>query len=695
MNLPPPQDDDPIITQFTPEYGQWELNDENIKPIDPQIGETILHNYCCYTNTTPLEVYRYLIETKGCDVNVQNKYNDTSIHLALFYFDPNDGGNITVLMYLLTQTNINVNIKGGNGGTILHYACENINKLPLDVFQLLIETMGCDVNGQDNNKDTPLHLALCNFNPNDGDITILTYLIHKNYVDVHIRSQNGYTLLLWACEKINKLPLDVFKVLIETHDADVDVQNHYQDTPLHNALCYFDPNDGGDINVLTYLLTQMNTKSKYGYTLLHYACKNIKRLSLNVFKLLIETKGCDVNAQNNIKDTPLHYAFHYFDPNKHRDVAILTYLLSQKGVDGNIKDQFGKTLLHLACCYINALPLNVFKLLIETKGCDINVQDNYQDTPLHNALCYFDPNDGGDINVLMYLLSQRGINGNIKDQFGKTLLHLACCYINALSLNVFKVLIETHDADVDVQDNYQDTPLHYALCYFDPNKNGIITVLQYLSYQTNTKGQCGGTILHLACQNINKLPLDVFQLLIETMGCDVNIQDNNKDTPLHYAFRCFNPNDGGDSPVLHYLLSQKGVDGNIKGWDGYILLHRACININHIPLEIFKVLIETKGCDVNAQDNSNNTPIHCALDQFKPSDGGDVNVLAYLINQKAVNINIKGRCDRTLLHTTCMINPPNPWYSAEPNANFDTTLCRIVEDIIERCLQQVLDETTP
>ena len=276
MNLPPPQDDDPIITQFTPEYGQWELNDENIKPIDPQIGETILHNYCCYTNTTPLEVYRYLIETKGCDVNVQNKYNDTSIHLALFYFDPNDGGNITVLMYLLTQTNINVNIKGGNGGTILHYACENINKLPLDVFQLLIETMGCDVNGQDNNKDTPLHLALCNFNPNDGDITILTYLIHKNYVDVHIRSQNGYTLLLWACEKINKLPLDVFKVLIETHGSDVNLQTSYNETPIYCALLYFDPNDGGDVNVFAYLLNQkdidVNIKYKNDYTLLHTAC---------------------------------------------------------------------------------------------------------------------------------------------------------------------------------------------------------------------------------------------------------------------------------------------------------------------------------------------------------------------------------------------------------------------------------------
>jgi hypothetical protein len=55
MNLPPPpQDDDPIITQFKPYYDQWELTDNNINRIGPETGHTILHNYCCYINTTPL-----------------------------------------------------------------------------------------------------------------------------------------------------------------------------------------------------------------------------------------------------------------------------------------------------------------------------------------------------------------------------------------------------------------------------------------------------------------------------------------------------------------------------------------------------------------------------------------------------------------------------------------------------------------
>ena len=120
---PPPQADDPIITQFRPVQHQWELNDENINRIDPETGRSILHNYCRYINTTPLEVWRYLIETKCCDVNAQDNSKDTSLHDAILFFDPNKGGDITVLTYLINQKNINPNIKDKNGHTIFHLAC--------------------------------------------------------------------------------------------------------------------------------------------------------------------------------------------------------------------------------------------------------------------------------------------------------------------------------------------------------------------------------------------------------------------------------------------------------------------------------------------------------------------------------------------------------------------------------------------
>jgi ankyrin repeat protein len=170
---PPPQDDDPIITQFKPVYDQRQLNDQNIKHIDPNYGHTILHNYFRCINTTPLAVLRYLIEVKGCDINAQDKDNDTPLHHAFHLFDPNRGGDVKILHYLLSNKSINANIKGEYGYTLLHKACDNINTLPLDLFKLLIETHGADVNLQDNYNDTPVHIAFRNFNPADGgDIAV-------------------------------------------------------------------------------------------------------------------------------------------------------------------------------------------------------------------------------------------------------------------------------------------------------------------------------------------------------------------------------------------------------------------------------------------------------------------------------------------------------------------------------------------
>jgi ankyrin repeat protein len=354
INLPPPmQADDSIITQFKPVEGQWELNDDNINRIDPKYGETILHNYCKYINTTPLEVYRFLIETKGCNVNVQGKDKNTPLRNALRYFQPRNGCDITVLTYLLNQMGVNVNIKGQWGYTLLHTACININKLPIDVFKLLIETMGCDINAQNNNDDTPLHFAFRTFNLNNGgDITVLTYLLTQKGINVNIKGDYGDTILHTACKYINYLPLDIFKLLIETLGCDVNARNNYESTPLH-ALRNFNPHNGGDINALTYLINQknlnFNIKDKYDLTLLHAACGNINKLPIDVFKVLIETHGCDVNAQDEDNNTPIHRAIDQFKPHDGGDITVLTYLLNQENLNVKIKTQNGYNLLHLAC----------------------------------------------------------------------------------------------------------------------------------------------------------------------------------------------------------------------------------------------------------------------------------------------------------------------------------------------------------
>jgi ankyrin repeat protein len=274
---------------------------------------------------------------------------------------------------------------------------------------------------------------------------------------------------------------------------------------------------------------------------------------------------------------------------------------------------------------------------------------------------------------------------------------MACKNINVLPLDTFKMLIEAHGANVNAQDDNQYTPLYFAIHHFDPSNDGDNTnVLLYLLSQKgingNIKDQNGCTVLHTACSRINKLPLDVFKLLIENGDCDVIAQDDNNDTPLHNALGLFNPNKGGNINVLTYLLSRVHTD--LKGQNGYTLLHEACKNINALPINAFKVLIEAVRCDVNVQANDNDTPFHYAFDNFNPRNGGNLTVLNYLASHKDANVNIKTQKGYNVLHLACINKLPDSKRAIKLKAENDTIWCQIVEVIIERCVQQVLDELT-
>jgi ankyrin repeat protein len=311
MDLPPPpQDDDPIIMQFKPRGAQWELNDENIKRVDWWNGQTILINYSQYISTTPLEVYRYLIETKGCKVGPQDKYKN----FALEYFYPTeDGGNIAALTYLLNQTDVNVGSKDENGSTLPRTdpAWFNITTLLIGAFNLMCS-------------------------------------LSQKIFNVNVTGDNATNLLHTACMNINKLPIEIFKLLIEKHGCDVNAKDENENTPLYLAFGWFNPETGGDITTLTYLLSHanVNIKYKFGHTLLHIAC--INKLPIEIFQYLIETKGADVNVQDYGNDTPIYLALYHFNPRNGSDITVLTYLINQKNVNLNITNRNGHTLLHLA-----------------------------------------------------------------------------------------------------------------------------------------------------------------------------------------------------------------------------------------------------------------------------------------------------------------------------------------------------------
>jgi ankyrin repeat protein len=101
----------------------------------------------------PLDVFKCLIEIKGCDVTTL----DEGFHsYALHVFNPDLGSDAGVVFVKYLFDQVNPNIKGQFGHTLLHTAFIHVNKLSLDLCRYLIETKGCSITIRDDSDETPL-----------------------------------------------------------------------------------------------------------------------------------------------------------------------------------------------------------------------------------------------------------------------------------------------------------------------------------------------------------------------------------------------------------------------------------------------------------------------------------------------------------------------------------------------------------
>jgi uncharacterized protein len=123
----------------------------------------------------------------------------------------------------------------------------------------------------------------------------------------------------------------------------------------------------------------------------------------------------------------------------------LAQRLIEQGVDVNAQDGMGNTPLH----YVGASPVLAQTLLLQ--GANVNARNQNGITPLHNVF--------GEKNVaVMALLIEAGAEVNAQDNEQLTPLHLA---YNTGSPEIADLLI-CHGADVNARSNQNFTPLHYA-----------------------------------------------------------------------------------------------------------------------------------------------------------------------------------------------------------------------------------------
>ena len=209
----------------------------------------------------------------------------TSLHRAAM------SGDLDKARELLETGKYNVNnTEGYYRETPLHYACRGGH---LDIVRMLISEFKADMNIVDILNRTPLHGAA-----EYGKEDVALALIQEFSCDTNFNSSR--TVLHSACEGGC---VALVRTLIRDHNADVNEQDEFKNTPLHWVAEY------GKEDIVLALINEFgcdtNARDWRGWTFLHTAC-NSGRANI------VKSAGTCISplVQDSNGNTPLHIASH-------------------------------------------------------------------------------------------------------------------------------------------------------------------------------------------------------------------------------------------------------------------------------------------------------------------------------------------------------------------------------------------------
>lgn len=332
----------------------------------------------------------------------------------------------------------------------------------LGAFDVLrvIEKHGLNGQGDDDDKKTPLHLAVR----------------WSEFTDDPVADR-----------------LALVRTLLAEPGIEVDSLNRLEETPLN---AYLKHNEKADVEMARLLLdagADPNTKSHWGDAALTGA---IKGKCADVVELLIErgarwllphvmntfaqngllervrkglAEGYDINTHNpEDGDTLLHAAAFG------RQTEIVRFLIEQ-GADVHSRSDYQSTPLH------DANNADIIRLLLEA-GAEVNVMDKHGSTPLIQAVI------GMDLDGVRLLL-EAGADIHHRDKDGNTALH-HCHHENYRALECLKMvnfLIDQGAAPNALNDD-KETPMD---CYRHPDLRATIRGRGGKTGKTVLKHQAG------------------------------------------------------------------------------------------------------------------------------------------------------------------------------------------------------------
>lgn len=304
-----------------------------------------------------LYILSLLAEKDSTLLDTKTEFNVTPLHAA------SDYNNLEAIMYLCTNSNIDINARDVDGWTPLYYAAHSKS---IEAYNLLI-MLGADSTIADNNNVLPE--------------TVLTRTIEE---------ENN---------ELRDIDIELFKAI----EAD----------------------DYKTIRSLINRGANINAKDGYGLSALHLAIKNNSIDSLNTLianrNINLESKlpeGYFTHLGDNSNDavyigkaTPLIYAIF-----KSNGSSKIVNALIRKGADVNAVDEEGWSTFLYAAAFGNS---SILRSIVSKNKNLVNSKTKDNVTPLHMAVVY------DNIDNIKYLVRNLKVDINAQDNDGWTALYYA------------------------------------------------------------------------------------------------------------------------------------------------------------------------------------------------------------------------------------------------------------------------------
>ncbi len=407
-------------------------------------------------------------------------------------------GDLVMVKEILVENPELLNAKNAGELTPLNLACERGQAGIVD----FLLNQGADPYLGDRENSQPIHLAAIS-----GSIECMDLLLGRG-VDIDLQDDFGMTPLLFALSRGQR---DMSAYIVEK-GADIDLRSgvgwsavHLAIVTRNNELAKELINRGVEVNVaLETGMTPLHSAVSYGNT--------------DLVKMLID-HGADMEAESNHGDRALNMAL---NPNTY---DALRYLV-KSGADVNHRNNRGAHLLHNIAGRGTAME-NAGLLL--DRGVDVNVRDDFGRTPLFFTTWSEDP----DGMSKFLILNGADVNpDNCKDEKTcecypnfSTPLHGAARH-GQLALTRNLVM---NGARVNIYNDEGQTPLHCAIQSGDPE------IVQYLvdhgAFLNVPEKSQGSTELHLS---VAMGYSDITDILLEN-GADPDVADNCGKTAFDYA----------------------------------------------------------------------------------------------------------------------------------------------------------------